>query len=205
MITELFGCPGCGKTYAIESLSHKGAYKNTTKTNQFKKEIGVLIKKMLLFTPCAVNVKRKIFKNLSTPDQYMYKYSAVPIDKYVSNIAMLASVYQYLNRELYIDEGLVHRVISMCINYSIPKENAGAIVESLSDNLKNVKIYYLDTPPEVCSESIIKRNRHEASIDFSSGSEIKKMLSEYYKYCEYISRKFEYKRIGRNGVKGEIR
>lgn len=206
MIVELFGCPGSGKTYAIETISEKEAYKNISKSKGIKKRVKQFVKKLILLSPCAFDVRKIIKKSITTTSKSRGKYTYMNIGEFIRNISMLLGIYyyiSYINRNLYIDEGIVHRVISMGINYGLTKETTGDIIESLEKYLKKVKIFYLATPIDVCYQSIVKRNRKESVIDFLSTEEVKDMLSEYFLYCEYIQRRFGYERIKRDEIQGE--
>ncbi|MCC8101277.1 MAG: hypothetical protein LIP11_03140 [Clostridiales bacterium] len=196
-ITELFGCPGCGKTYFIHSMSGDDTYKNVTETNGIKKQIKNLAKKILILTPYAASIRKKIVQNIDISPAKKGRYTHRTVRKTVRNISMLASVYKYMNRKIYMDEGIVHRVISFCIDQNLPRETAVDIIASLSRELEPVKVFYLDTPPSVCYEAILKRGRKQATIDFLNKEEIAVMLDEYYEYCEFVDNWFGFERISR--------
>ena len=200
MVIELFGCPGSGKTFVLEMIHDMEGYKNTSQTSQIRSYINKILKKLLLFSPCAIQIRRCILFQIKG-NRYTGTFNSISIRTMINNISMLASVYRYMNKKLYIDEGLIHRIITMCINYEIPKEKAKQIIEAIHDNLKEVKPYFMDTPVNICYESIIIRNRHEASIDSLRGESLMALLQSYYEYCSYIADEFGYERIKRENAK----
>lgn len=201
MIIELFGCPGAGKTWALEMIQNKR--KNTAKDSKLKKGIKKLFKFLLLLSPCAFEVRKCILLKID-PLKYQSSFQTSSIKKIVYNISMLASVYKYTKKEWYIDEGIIHRIINLCVSYGIPKEITYEIIVSLKDVMKEVTPYFLDTSVDICYESILARGRHEASIDFVRGEDLRLLLRKYYEYCSYIAAQMGYKRISREQWKEEI-
>ena len=201
MIVELFGCPGSGKTYVLESMDNK--HKNTTQDSKVRRWLKRICKSLILFSPCAFEVRKCILSKID-PLKYQSSFQTSSIKRIVSNISMLASVYKYTKKEWYIDEGIIHRIINLCVSYGIPKEIMYEIIVSLKDIMKEVTPYFLDTSVDICYESILARGRHEASIDFVRGEELRLLLRKYYEYCSYIAAQMGYKRISREQWKEEI-
>lgn len=200
MIIELFGSPGSGKTYAINKI-HPGAIKEeNNKKELILAPIKRVIKKCISLTPYAFAIRRKIRScivgyKIETP-----KYKPVDINDFIWNISMLGSVYKFSGRNVYMDEGIVHRTISMCINYGIDKEICGNIIKSLFYIIKDVNVIYLSVPVNDCLKSIIERNRHEHSIDELKGEKLTVFLNSYEEYCNYISDMFGFVKVGRSSI-----
>lgn len=200
MIIELFGSPGSGKTYAINQI-HPGAIKEgKNKKDLVLDPIKRVIKKSISLTPYAFAIRRKIRGcivgcKIETP-----KYKPVEINDFIWNISMLGSVYRFSRRNVYMDEGIVHRTISMCINYGIDKEICENIIKNLSYVIKDVNVIYLSVPIDECMKSIIERNRHEHSIDELKGEKLSAFLRSYEEYCNYISNVFGFIKVDRNKI-----
>lgn len=200
MIVELFGSPGSGKTYAINEIHPGTRVKNNTTLGAFKEVLKAFVKCLLKFTPYAIRVRHDILQVVKH-GKYIYKYKPVKISSYINNISMLAAVYKYNKQDIFMDEGIIHRIIAMCINYDIDKSVTQQIIERINYTLEDVKELYLYLPVNECLKSIIQRNRHECSIDELQGEQLNSFLTEYFTYCEYISEKFNYKKITRDEIK----
>lgn len=200
MIIELFGSPGSGKTYAINQI-HPGAIKK----EKNKKDLALdplkrAIKKCISLTLYAFTIRRKIRDCIEGHKIEAPKYKPVEIKDFIWNISMLGSVYRFSGGNVYMDEGIVHRTISMCINYGIDKEICGEIVKSLSYVIKDVNVFYLVVPIDECMKSIFDRNRHEHSIDELKGEKLTVFLKSYEEYCNYISDVFGFTKVSRSSI-----
>lgn len=201
MIVELFGIPGSGKTHAINQI-HPGAIKeNKDIKDKAVDPIKKAIKSAIVWFPNAFKVRRAIKMCLSGVTVEPPKYKPVEISDFIKNISMLSTVYKLSRKDIYMDEGIVHRTISMCINYDIKKEVCADIIRSLGFAMNNVRVLFLDVSKEVCKESIVTRNRHLHSIDELSGDQLDQFLGSYDVYCHYIADLFGYKQIVRDDSK----
>lgn len=198
MILELFGSPGAGKTYIINQI-HPGAIKEEkSKSDHLADPIKKGIKACISLTPYAARIRRTIRKCLEECEIAPPKYKPVTINDFIWNISMLGSVYKLSKGNVYMDEGVVHRVISMCINYEINKERCCKIIESLSYVIKDVKVIFLNVSKDDCLKSIIKRDRHKYSIDELEGEILNTFLSSYEEYCYCVSDTFKFEQINRD-------
>ena len=201
MIIELFGSPGSGKTYAINVMQPGTRPKNIHNSISFRSKAIELIKKIIIFLPYSFRV-RKVIRCELNADLSTYKpiYKPVQINDFINNISMLAFVYKYSKKDVFMDEGIVHRVISMCINYDISKEICASIIKSLEFALVSTKSIYLDVNEAECINSIKNRNRHEVAIDELEGDNLVRFLSLYQLYCNYICNRFDYFRLKRSEI-----
>ena len=133
-------------------------HKNTTQDSKARSWLKKICKSLILFSPCAFKVRKCILEKIG-PLQYQSEFQTSSIKKIVYNISMLASVYKYTKKEWYIDEGIIHRIINLCVSYGIPKEIMYEIIVSLKDVMKEVTPYFLDTSVDICYESILDRGR----------------------------------------------
>lgn len=200
MIIELFGSPGAGKTYAINKI-HPGAVREEKGVrDQLLNPIKRIIKSLITFFPYAFRVRRIIRNCILGETVEAPKYKPVDISDFIRNISMLSVVYKMSCSDVYMDEGIVHRTISMCINYGVSKETCSKIIKELFFVIKDVRVIFLDVPKENCLKSINRRNRHAHSIDELSGKKLNAFLSSYEEYCQYICESFNFERIERTGV-----
>ncbi len=194
MITELYGSPGAGKTYAINQI-HPGTIKEGSQ-NRLKR----FIKSLVIMSPFAYRVRRVIRECVRGIYIDSFRYNPVEIDYYIKNISMLAAVYRYRPIDTYMDEGIVHRVISMCINYGITMEVCESIISRLRFALKDVRVVYLYASVEDCRESILKRNRHLHGIDELTGDTLNRFLEDYDEYCQSVCVHFGHEKLDRNEI-----
>ena len=198
MIVELFGSPGAGKTYAINKL-HPGSIKEYKSTkDKILEPIKKVIKSVIVLFPYAFRVRRIMNECLSDISIDSPQYKPVKVSNFIWNISMLATVYKMSKSDIYMDEGIVHRVISMCINYNIEKEICGQIIRKLAFAIENVQVYFLDVSKAICWESIKARNRHLHSIDELSDDRLDMFLDSYSEYCHYVFDMFGFKRMTRD-------
>lgn len=198
MILELYGCPGSGKTYFITKL--KGKDNVTEKVDKcfIRKRLACLLKKCVCYTPSAIMLKwqmKMILKNEAGCSVYFHRsYS-----EFFNSLAMMASIYKYLKiKDLYVDEGIIHRIVTMAVNYQLNIKIVFRIADLLQKYLKGVNIYYLDVPIENCIESIRKRDRHESAMDEFNEVILEKFLKSYKFYFDEITKRYGYKKIERN-------
>lgn len=202
MIVELFGSPGAGKTYAINLLK-PGSIKEDTKRRDYVADaVKGVVKVLLLAMPLAFDIRKAIrnnIKDISDPDPFP-RFKPVKIRTYINNISMLGCVYRYSPNDIYMDEGIVHRVISMCINYGIGKEICVRIIHELYYLVSDVRVIFLYYPREECLKSIISRNRHSCSIDELRGDKLDAFLGFYEDYCQYVCNHFGFEKMDRSEI-----
>lgn len=202
MIVELFGIPGAGKTYAINQI-HPGAVKENKDKNMLDyamEPFKRIIKFLIILFPYAFMVRKRIRTYIYNEEITEPKYKPVKISDFVKNISMLSMVYKYSRDDVFIDEGIVHRTITMCINYGLSKEVCYKIIKELGFVIDGVRVIYLDVPKQICLDSIIKRNRHDHAIDKLTGERLNEFLEYYDDYCSYIYTRFGFEKMTRSDI-----
>ena len=204
MIVEICGLPGAGKSFLIQQLNgsriHDG--KDGRKLLAFFIRIA---KKAAVWMPSSLILKRKIKGALKDiPEQASF----FPRKKsnYINKLAMLAFGYRWSGRNvIYVDEGIVHQVVSFAVNYNFPMEKVFGLLDVLRKYMIHTEVIYLNVDLDECLKSIRKRNRHVCDMDELTGEQLRCFLSSYRKYFEAINQKYQYRTIGRdqyNEIKG---
>ncbi|CAI3398038.1 hypothetical protein CIRMBP1320_00917 [Enterococcus cecorum] len=202
-VIELFGCPGSGKTHALTLLRANDVTNNTVKGNYLQEFLKKMIKYIIIFFPYTIRIRKKIYTVVDGKNYY-HKFSGKKITHLINNISMLVAIYRYSNKKLILDEGVVHRIISMVIACELGNAKAVEIVNVLKDDIKEVNVLFLDTPIEECYDSIIKRNRHEASIDKLRDDDLRQLLKEYEECCNLVADTFGFEKVNRSKLENII-
>lgn len=199
MIIELYGCPGCGKTYLINQVTGQTETVAMSK-NWIKNILLYIAKRISLLTPESIKLKKKILKCVKQENE-KFLYVDRSVKYFINNIVMLVFGYRHINKNIYMAEGIVHRVISMAVNFGWETDVIDSIMESLSDIMNKVTPFYLEVNVNTCFESIKKRNRHENQMDELDDQKLLKFLKAYYDDFEYITEKYGFIRICRDDYK----
>ncbi len=204
MIVELFGCPGAGKTYTLDALINE-KNRNVDSGNIITETVKKIIKKMLLFSPCAIKVKKDISMVVFRDGGFIDSEKKKSIITQIKNIAMLTSVYKYSRKDLYIDEGIVHRVITLCVINDLPTKILEEVIGKFDLGTLRVRPFFLDTSVQVCFGSCVKRNRHTSYIDTFQGEALLEILTKYFHYSEFIADRFGFEHISREDMGEKIK
>ena len=94
-------------------------------------------------------------------------------------------------------EGLVHRVVAMAVNFGWSTNTIDRLVTVLSDDIVNVKPFYLKVDMETCFNSIKKRNRHETQMDELDDDELTEFLHAYCSLFDYVTKRYGFEEITR--------
>lgn len=191
MIIELFGLPGSGKTYAINKIKGNNLL-NVTSENRIMNIILSFLKQVSLYMPSSLRLKRKLvctFNKILTYPIYINN----PKSFYIDNLTVVAFGYKHSgNKDIYMDEGIIHRIVSFSVNYNVDLEVFDEIVKIFTPYLSNVKIVYLDVDIDECIDSIKKRNRHDCKMDEMSKDLLDEYLKKYRFYFDYIMSKYNF-------------
>ena len=197
MIIEFYGLPGSGKSYLIRQLNGNKPIGMMTES-KFRAFLIRIAKKAAILAPDSLLLRNRI-KNL------LHGVSDKPVfferskQYYLNNLTMLAFGYRWSgNRNIYMDEGIIHRLTSMAVNYDLSVDLLLGLLDLFQEYLKPIKVFYLDVGIEECLESIQKRNRHEFEMDALSGEKLFYFLSNYQKYFDAINRKYKYEVVTRD-------
>lgn len=200
MIYDFYGVPGVGKTFIVDELNRT---QNISKTNSHVGSdfIKKIIKKMMLCSPYSLCSRWKIHGILKPYLKNSPLFFDGNMRCKIREILYLAGVYKYYKGTMYIEEGLVHRAISLAVNYQIPKEILYELIVVFHGVSRNVKTFYLDESVEVCIEAIKIRNRKACNMDQLSGDMLRKYLETFHDYCEYVNSCLGNDRISRANAK----
>lgn len=200
MLLELYGLPGSGKSFIIKKIN-RNTFIGFTKNIKIKKIVIKLGKKISIWMPSSIILKNKIYciiKNISLKPLYIER----SINEHINNIIMIAFGYKWRGkRNLYMDEGIIHRIVSFAVNYNIPIEQTFLIINLFEKYLKNSVIIYLDVNVNDCLNGIKKRNRHICEMDELKGEKLKQYLNSFKIYFDAIYHKYSHIKITRENYK----
>lgn len=199
MIFELYGVPGAGKTTIINKVCETNDASYSPKAG-VKSTVISIIKVLSAYIPSSLAYKRKIRKIISNVKMASV-YTSASVNHNINNIVMVAFGYKHLKRTVYMDEGILHRIITFSINYNLGIEKAIKIFALFNDCTGGVKSFYLKVPIDECFKSIKKRNRHESEMDEMEDDKLWIFLQEYESYCNAISKKYGHYIITRDSYR----
>lgn len=195
MIVELYGCPGCGKTYLVHKIT--GGDKTIAMSdNRIKSYLIKLAKKMSLFTPEALKLKKTILDIIEKENQCRI-YINRSAEYFIDNIVLLAFGYRHIKKDMIMAEGLIHRVVSMAVNFGWDEDVVDRIIDTLSIQLSDVKPFYLYVEPDVCFKSVKERNRHETEMDELQDDKLKSYIQDFKRLFDHITNKYHFMKITR--------
>lgn len=196
MIIELYGCPGCGKTYLIQRITGQTNTVAMSDSN-IKNMLINIAKKTSLLSPKSMRLNRKILscvKNENDKPLYVNKV----VEYFVRNIVLLSFGYRHIKKDMFMAEGLVHRVVSMAVNFGWNSDVVDRIMLVLSDEMKDVHPFYLEVDVETCFRSIKERNRHETQMDELDDKDLRSFLKEYEKLFSYVTDNYNFEKVTRD-------
>lgn len=197
MIVELFGCPGAGKTYIINAIKGDSSIAMTSK-NKFTSVMIGLAKRLVVFSPNMLILKRRV-KNVIRGKRLEARYINKSINYLLDKIIIVAFGYGRLEnkKHIFMDEGIIHRVVSFAVNYNLEIEDVLNILKILEPYFKKSMVFYLDVSETKCFEGIRKRNRKECEMDFFDDVKLKAFIKEYKKYFDSICYYYHFEKITR--------
>lgn len=196
MIVELYGCPGCGKTYLIHQLTGND---NTVamSNNRLKNFVIGKIKGVSFYLPESVKLYKSIISCVKNEKQEPV-YIDRTVEQFARNIVLLAFGYRHIKKDILMAEGLVHRVVSMAVNFGWNADVIDRLMMILSGDMKDVKPFYLKVDIETCFSSIKQRNRHETQMDELDDNELKEFLCAYHNLFNHITEHYHFTEITRD-------
>lgn len=195
MIVELYGCPGCGKTYLVHKITGKDDTVAMS-DNKIKSSLINVAKKVSLFIPESVKIKKSLLEIVKDePQEGLYIKRSVK--EFVDNIVLLAFGYKHIKKDMFMAEGLIHRIVSMAVNFGWGEEIVDRIIDTISNLLGNVSPVYLYVDPEVCFESAKERNRHDTEMDELQDDKLKSYIHDFKRLFDHITVKYQYIKITR--------
>ncbi len=187
MVIELYGIPGSGKTTLIQKIQPPDA-PSYSGGRGVRGAVLNVVKKAVVFLPSSLRYKaeiRKIIRGHADGPRYVRK----SVSGHLDNIVMLAFGYRRLRGRIFMDEGIIHRVISFAINYNIGADRVPLILDVLRESMKDVRSYYLKASVSECFQSVRKRNRHICEMDELDDERLLDFLKRYESYCEAVREK----------------
>ena len=106
--------------------------------------------------------------------------------------------YRHLRGNVYMDEGLIHRIISMAVNYGVSDQDLFALIDLFDSVMKKVRSFYLNVSLDDCLQAISLRNRHECEMDELNEDQLLAYLRAYEHCCGIICNKYQHVIITRN-------
>ena len=188
MIYELFGMPGCGKSTYLRKKSINAGVVAGSANSGIKK----IIKSLLLFSPFALLQKKRWYSFIDDK----IKYSSIigcTSRNYLNRIILLISVYHYVRKDVYVDEGVIHRIITYTIAFNLDEKKMLLMIKMFIDAIDDINITYLCSTPTQSYEAIKKRDRHECSFDELDDDEIYAYLERYYSLADIVLTNFRSK------------
>ena len=117
MVIELYGIPGAGKSTLISKV-------RTSNAVSYSGEYGVkgfvvkVAKWLSTFLPSSIKYKCKIKKIIGNQDLVPI-YTSASVRKNLNILVMTAFGYKHIKGNVFMDEGLFHRVMTFSIKYTI--------------------------------------------------------------------------------------
>lgn len=199
MTAELYGCPGCGKTYVVRQIiGHDETV--AMSTNYIKSSIINFAKIISTWTPESRFLKRKLHKVISGQNTTPI-FITRNVNSCLNNITILCFGYKHLKTKIIMAEGLVHRVVSMAVNFGWDERIVFEILHCFDSVLKDVQPFYLEVDLSICFVSIKNRNRHETEMDELSDEELRLYLKKFKDLFDSVTTHYGYKKITRNDYK----
>lgn len=196
MIIELFGLPGAGKTFIINKI-RGNAPVGVESENKLKKVVLKFVKKLSLLTPMCMKLRRKMVVLLNM-SELKPLYIKNTVHSYIDNIVLVCFGYKYVKRDLFMDEGILHRVVSFAVNYDLNSELVLNLVSILLPYIKLANVFYLLCDEKECLDSISKRNRHICKMDELNEEDLFKFIHSYKIYFDLIEAKYNFATITRD-------
>lgn len=196
MITELYGLPGAGKSTMIQELTGGGS--TSISGNKGIKKIFIqLAKKIAVYLPSSMKYKcrmNRIMKSYSNQPKYINRTKQY----HYNGIVLVLFGYRNMKSKIYMDEGLIHRMISMAVNYGVSDQDVFALIDLFAPVLGMVRSFYLNVSLEDCLQAIALRNRHECEMDELDQDKLLAYLRDYEHYCKMICNQYQHVMITRN-------
>lgn len=148
--------------------------------------------------PSSIRLKHKlniICNDINITPLYIWKSKKY----YINNLIMVAFGYKYAgNKRIFMDEGIIHRIVGFAVNYEMTMEKMFQLVNALNPYIVLATVVYLNVSPDECFKSIKSRDRHECDMDELDDESLKRYLICYAQYFEKINQKYNFIEITRD-------
>ena len=190
MIVELFGLPGSGKSSLMQRIQGR-PFVEAAPERGLKSALLRAAKRMAPYMPSSLALKREMRIAIGATRESP-EFISASVKDYVNNLCMVAFGYRHAGgRTLYMDEGIVHRVVSFAVNYDLSIEKMLRLLDAFRS------VVYLDTDMEECLRSIQRRNRHICKMDELDDAQLRRFLNRYRKYFDAINERYAFPRVTR--------
>ena len=197
MIIELYSIPGAGKTTIIKSLT--GGNATSFSKNRHAKAIVInFAKEVAKYMPSSLKYKKKIKQAVTSYAKRKPQFIERSFEKHLNSIVLVAWGYVKSSKDIYMDEGLIHRIITLSVNYGLSDQELIRVVGVFKDVLQRASCFYLDVPAEECFEGIKKRNRHKCEMDELTDDQLKVFLNRYAHCCELVKNNYHHETVTRS-------
>ncbi len=191
MIVEYFGIPGSGKTFQTnlykQQLSREGK-----KYIDISRYIGtpLWLKALYKIADYAILVLPKYRKQIAEYKEVCKNCPKEPafvpfsLNYCIQDIVLYSFIYDIFNKfERFVvnDEGQLHRVISLIVQFNPPFEEIMSIYQN---NFHGEKCSYIRTSVETAFSNIKKRNRNICPMDEMDDQSLKAYMLTFYNICE---------------------
>lgn len=195
MRIEFFGPPGTGKTYLIEKLRNMD---RETISKKATNPILLFLKKASRFSPISIKYKYQI-KQIIKSKNLISKYHDTSLNSMIDSIVLVATAYKIKPKDdIVLDEGLVHRIISLGVNYNLPNESVIKIISLFQNLLLNRRVISITLEKTSIIESIKQRNRKISKMDFFEDGVLVDFIEHYIELCQVVTDHFNFEEITRD-------
>lgn len=202
MKIEFFGPPGCGKTYVKEKIVGISREEISQKANN---RVLAKVKKLSKYSPISLYYSKKLRAMLFNEDLSAV-FHDLTISDMLDSIVLVATSYKIgFSSHSILDEGLVHRIISLGVNYNLSTEKVIEIISFFQPILKNVDVIFISASINEILESIRLRNRKESKMDYFNEYKLEKFVKKYDMICHEVATYFNFREIRRQEIDDFIR
>lgn len=196
MVIELYSIPGAGKTTIIKSLIHGAATSYSGKRGA-RRFVIQTAKKIAVYMPESLKYKKQMKEavfNYQCRRPLFYNRS---FNQHLNNIVLVSWAYKHSSKPVYMDEGLVHRLIALAVNYDLSDDELIRLVDIFRGIIAKANCFYLDVSVQVCMDGIKKRNRHMCEMDDLSDEKLIDFLKRYEHFCITVRDHFNHPTVTR--------
>ncbi|GEM_PF-6492600 len=192
MIVDLFGIPGCGKTFYSKDL-RKRMIKADLPCVDISRFNGMplwlkICYKLADFAICLLpkyRKQKKVIKSLFIScENVKSKYVPFSLDYCINDIVLSTLIHDICNKlKIFCvnDEGQIQRYVFLMIQFGIPFDRLFSVYKQYNDNSFTI---YLMSNVECAFSNIKNRNRHVCPMDEISDDILKMYLNDFYVGCE---------------------
>ena len=115
-----------------------------------------------------------------------------------NSIALVLFGYNHIQNDIYMDEGIIHRTVTLAVNYGLSDHDFFTLIGIFGPVIKQIKCFYLEISLQDAFRAIRKRNRHECEMDEFDDDELIQYLKAYEHYFRLVHNHFNHNIVTRN-------